>query len=327
VDKAAVDYFLTSKNTNSASIFLIITIATFCIIALLFFFYLRSRQKRRKMVSKNEPIHPAQETTTSIPSFSSRKSSELETEQKSISRSEFNKIYLFGIFTIYGKSGRDITYLFSSKLKQIFLYTLLNSEKEGVSSSMLNNIFWPEKTEEKVKNLKGVTISNLRKVLTEIEGVELVYDKGYFKILISEPCYCDYFTLIKSSPSCDELLSICERGQLLECTKQEFFDKYKRDSEDIIFSVLPQELSLRYNKKEFKQVLRICNILLKLDPLYEPALFYSVYSYNRLNEFEKLFKTYAIFVAEYRNTMGQTYPKSLESLLQDEAYNKVSVST
>lgn len=327
VDKAAVDYFLTSRKTNSANIFLIITIATSCIIALLFFFYLRNRQKRGKIVSKDEPIHlPAQETTASIPSFSSIKSSESETEQKATSKSEFNKIYLFGIFTVYGKSGRDITYLFSSKLKQIFLYTLFNSEKEGVNSSTLNNIFWPEKTDEKVKNLKGVTISNLRKVLTEIEGVELVYDKGYFKIIISEPCYCDYFTLIKSSPSCDELLSICERGQLLECTKQEFFDKYKRDSEDIIFSVLPQELSLRYNKKEFKQVLSICNILLKLDPLYEPALFYSVYSYSRLKEFERLFKTYAIFVAEYRNTMGQTYPKSLESLLQDEAYNKISVS-
>jgi two-component SAPR family response regulator len=327
VNKAAIEFFLIKKKTNFAGVFLIVIVLIFCIIVVLLFLYLNNKQKRGKMISKNEPIIlPVQEIPTSI-SSSSSKYSELVTVRKSTLKSEFNKIYLLGIFTVYGKSGRDITYLFSSKLKQIFLYTLLNSEKEGVSSTMLNNLFWPEKSEDKVRNLKGVTLSNLRKVLTEIEGVELVYDKAYFKIIISEPCYCDYFTLIKSldlqSLSCDELLSICERGQLLECVKQELFDKYKRDYEEIIFSILPQELSLYYNKKEFKQALRICTILLKLDPLYEPALFYSVYSYNCLKEFEKLFKVYAIFVAEYRNTMGQTYPKSLESLLQDEVYTGI----
>jgi hypothetical protein len=66
-------------------------------------------------------------------------------------------------------------------------------------------------------------------------------------------------------------------------------------------------------------VLRICAVLLKLDPLYEPALLYSIYSYNRLNDFEKLFQIYATFTTEYRNTMGQNYPKSLESLMQEEA--------
>ncbi|MDP4237854.1 MAG: hypothetical protein Q8904_00095 [Bacteroidota bacterium] len=323
VDKAAVEFYLNKKRINSSRVFSIIAITTLCLAAFLLYFYLHRKKKRGKMVSKSGSITlPVQEMPTTIPFSSSAKPSVSATEQKRGSRSEFNKIYLFGIFTVYGKSGRDITHLFSSKLKQIFLYTLLNSDKEGVSSAMLNNLFWPDKTEEKVKNLKGVTISNLRKVLTEIEGVELVYDKGFFKIIISEPCYCDYFTLIKSlalqSLSCDELLSISERGQLLECTTQEFFDKYKRNSEDIIFSILPQELSLRYNKNEFKQVLIISTILLKLDPLYEPALFYSIHSYNRLNEFEKLFKIYALFASEYRNTMGKAYPKSLESLLQDE---------
>ena len=322
VEKAAVEFYLSPKNRNHLSSFLSIIIATL-IISLLLFYTRRRILKRREKDSENEPIiHPVQEIPKSSPAVLSTKSSLIIADEKSTSRSELNKIYLFGIFTVYGKSGRDITYLFSSKLKQIFLYAILNSEKEGVSSTTLNNLFWPEKTEGKVKNLKGVTISNLRKALTEIEGIELVYDKGYFKIIISEPCYCDYLTLMKSltleSPSYDDIVSICERGQLLECNKQELFDKYKRDSEDLIFSILPQELSIRYNKNEFKQVLRICTILLKLDPLYEPALLYSIYSYNRINEFEKLFKIYAIFVSEYRNTMGQAYPKSLESLIQEE---------
>jgi len=232
VDKAAIEFYLTPKGTNAGRLFSILALTALCVFILLLIFILRGKLKKRKLILKEKSIIvPTQTLPSSISSKSSLSVSELS-ERISTAKTEFNKIYLYGIFTIYGKSGRDITYLFSNKLKQIFLYILLNSEKEGVSSALLNNLFWPEKTEEKVKNLKGVTISNLRKALTEIDGVELVYEKGFFKILISEPCYCDYFcrntAFSKHSQSCDDLLAICERGQLLECTKQELFDKYKR---------------------------------------------------------------------------------------------------
>ena len=82
--------------------------------------------------------------------------------------------------------------MFSNKLKLIFLYILLNSDSEGVSSSLLNSLFWPEKMEKKAKNLKGVTISNLRKALAEIDGVELIYDKGFFSFITTATRDCDY---------------------------------------------------------------------------------------------------------------------------------------
>jgi len=322
VDKATIDFYLASNKTSPGRLFMMIAVSILCLITLLFF-YLRNKQKRNKPLSPKPEVHPTQPTSIPlpVPPKAPLPTGELS-EVKPTIRNEFNKIYLYGLFTMYGKSGRDITYLFSNKLKQIFLYILLNSEKEGVSSTLLNNLFWPDKAEKKVKNLKGVTISNLRKALAEIDGVELVYEKGFFKIVISEPCYCDYFNLStllakQSESSYDQILSILERGQLLECTKHELFDKYKQHAEDILFSILPQELPTLYKKNEFKQVLRICTILLKIDPLYEPALAYSIYSYSHLNEVEKIFKIYAIFVAEYRNAMGEVYPKSLESLMQE----------
>lgn len=319
VDKAAIDFYLSSK-TGNHNILLIVLFSVLGVSGVLLV-YLRSKRKRNKKVSKAEPkVIPIQATPSSV----SHKSSMIHpdvSDREINAKTAFNKIYLYGIFTMYGKSGRDITYLFSIKLKQIFLYILLNSDKEGVSSTLLNNLFWPEKIDKKAKNLKGVTISNLRKALAEIEGVELVYERGFFKIIISEPCYCDYSylntLLVKRSQVNDDVLSILERGQLLECTKQELFDKYKQHTEDVVFSVLPQELSVLYKNGEYKKVLRICAILLKMDPLYEPALAYSIYSYNRLNEFEKIFKIYALFASEYRNSMGQAYPKSIESLIQE----------
>jgi len=323
VTQAALRFYSPDKN-NSKTILLIVLIFAFSISCLLFFNLIN---RKNKILSKiRTKLKPEPAPVQAIPIISPAHTKGSETvpdlsERKPITRTEYNKIYLFGIFTVYGKSGRDITHLFSNKLKQIFLYILLNSDKEGVSSTLLNSIFWPEKMDKKAKNLKGVTISNLRKALAEIDGVELVYERGFFKIVIIEPCYCDYShlnTLIANGSRVNEdMLCILERGQIFECTKQGLFDKAKQQTEDIIFSVMPQDLPILYKENEFKQVLRICYILLKIDPLFEPALTYSIYSYNRLNEFEKLFKIYSLFTSEYRKSMGQTYPKSLETLIQE----------
>lgn len=321
VNKAAIQLYSVKKSKGLGNILALIafTLGIGCIL----FLYLKNK-KRKKKSDPEFGLTPISGTekpaTTAI--FSKISASAVDAPKKElIPAPELNRIYLFGIFTVYGRSGRDITHLFSNKLKHIFLYILMNSDSEGVNSAMLNSLFWPDKMEKQAKNLKGVTISNLRKALAEIDGIELVYEKGFFKIVLSEPCYCDYFHLhtlfIENSQGADDIFRILERGQLLECTQLEIFDKYKQQSEDVIFSLLPQDLRILYKKGEYKQVLRICSILLKMDPLHEPALTYCIYSYSRLNEHEKLFRVYALFASEYRNSMGQSYAKSLEALLQE----------
>ncbi len=48
-----------------------------------------------------------------------------------------------------------MTYMFSPKIRHIFLYILINSiTKDGVLSSDMNNLFWPDKPDDKIKNLK-----------------------------------------------------------------------------------------------------------------------------------------------------------------------------
>lgn len=317
VDKATIERYSYNKENNKKCLFLILTgIAISGLFALFMFYHYNRRKNKDGEKNKDKEVFTAIESAPPTP-----KAPAHIVENRPSPKPEFNKVYIYGIFTVYGKSGRDVTHLFSNKLKHIFIYILLNSTKEGVNSSSLNDLFWPDKAEDKAKNLKGVTISNLRKALSEIEGMELIYEKGFFKIKVSEPCYCDYFCLHAHLPAdaqaYDCLLPIWERGRLLESSKHELFDKYKQYSEDIIFSTLPQGLPEHYQKNESKHVLRICAILLKRDPLYEPALIYMMLTYTRLNEFEKRSKTYTAFITEYRNTMGEEYPQSMEALLQE----------
>lgn len=240
-------------------------------------------------------------------------------------RERRNSVFLYGAFAVYGRTGRDVTHLFSNKLRQVFLYILVNSagKGEGVSSSSLSEVFWPDKPEEKAKNLKGVTISNLRKALLEVDGIKLTYAKGFFKIEI-EPreCRCDYFELtgrLAANPQGDNgLLDIWERGRLLERESNSLFDKYKRESEDALFSVLGQELPNSYRQGDYRRTLRISRVILLRDPVNEKALSFLVHAYKKVNDLESVYKVYSAFIIEYRKSLGENYPLTIEAILKRE---------
>ena len=100
------------------------------------------------------------------------------------------------------------------------------------------------------------------------------------------------------------------------------FDKYKQESENIILSLLPKDLPDYYQQNAYRYVLRICFIILKRDPLNEQALFYCIHSYKKLNDFENLSKIYSTFILEYRKSMGEDFPHTIEELLQRSESNK-----
>lgn len=327
VGKAEMEYYSTEKDCSDTLKWLFISLAllVFILAGGTFIYVLR-----RKKGTKEENNKRVDYVSPDIYIEKKVKKDDMEVDaiknvSRSVKQAECNKVYIYGIFTIYNRTGRDITYLFSKKLKHLFLYILLNSTEkgEGVNSSSLNEIFWPDKSEDKAKNLKGVTISNLRKVLSELDGIKLVYEKGVFKIAIeADICYCDYFSLqvhLATHPqSCESFLNIWERGRLLENESFSLYDKYKQLSEDIIFSLLPKDLPIYYQRNEFSYVLRICFIILRRDPLSEQALSYCVRSYKKLNDFASLSKVYSTFIIEYRKSMGEDYKKSIEELLQQD---------
>ncbi len=135
-----------------------------------------------------------------------------------------NSIYLFGEFTVRDRNNRNITYMFSAKLKQTFCLLLQYSTvDDGIASQHLSNILWPDKPADKVKNSRGVTINHLRKVLTELDGVELIYDKGYFKLILADELYCDYIRCLqiisdsKLDEHRDELVEILAGASSCNC--------------------------------------------------------------------------------------------------------------
>lgn len=234
-----------------------------------------------------------------------------------------NAIYLFGNFTVLDRKGIDISHLFSARIRRLFLYVLLHGS-HGVLSASLNEVFWADKPDDKVKNLKGVTINQLRKLLAELDGIELTYEKGYFRMVLDEACYCDYYRFVSLSARSDEatqqgeaLSGILLRGKFLEGDSSAELDGYKARVEEFLSSYFPLEMDRRFRRHGYEQVIRLCNAWLALDSLNETALSYLVYTLNRMGNSQEAILRYSAFIKEYRRLMGEDSPLLYKDLTEN----------
>ena len=228
-----------------------------------------------------------------------------------------NAVYLFGPFTVIDRNGRDITHLFSSRLRQVFIYILLHSTHNGVLSASLNEVFWPDKPDDKVKNLKGVTINQIRKNLAELDGVELVHDKGYFRLVFTD-CYCYYFrfrTLKNAEEVENELGILLMRGKFLDGMDAGMMDHFKQKVEEFLSSFLPLEIERLYQQHKYDAVIRFCNVLFRVDPVNELALAYGMHALNHTGSSQEAILQYSLFVREYRQMMNEEYSTSYAELM------------
>lgn len=241
-----------------------------------------------------------------------------------------NALYLFGEFTMLDKKGRDITHLFSAKIKQLFLLTFLNGigNKEGITSTYIYGLLWPEKELSSAKNLKGVTINRLRKILDDLEGIELVYTNGRYSIKLSENFYCDYQKYLEqidkirqsdvSQEVSQSLIEILSRGKFLKSVDEPMFDTFKSEQEYELYKILTIELNNLYNKGAYEQVVQSAEIWLGVDALSDTALWYLLNAYHKLRKEDQAMKKYYLYIAEYSKSMGNSYPHSYSDIIHND---------
>jgi len=268
--------------------------------------------KRRKTNSQNEDENIFPDTNDNVPTQVS--------DIQSIAR-KANSIYLFGQFRVLDRKNKDITYMFSSKLKQAFLTILQYSLTNGISSQQLSELLWPDKPEDKVKNSRGVTINHLRKIMKELDGIELIYEKGLFKIVINSAlCYCDYLRCIeiietdKVDQNSSEFIDIIRQGKFLKSINLPEFDSFKEDMEKILEPALLVQAEKSFNNEEYNQAIILCEAISYIDPINDDAVYYTVHALTKLKLNSEAQKQYFLFVKEYKKMMGKEYPVSFSEL-------------
>lgn len=230
-----------------------------------------------------------------------------------------NSIYLFGDFTVRDRNNRDITYMFSVQLKQIFCLILQYSTTEdGITSQRLSNILWPGKPADKVKNSRGVTINHLRKTLNELDGIELIYDKGYFKIVHTEDFYCDYtrcLQIISANEAEEyrkEFVEILTRGKFLQLSDDPLFDSFKEKMEKKLEPALILEMEKSFTAELYPATIALAEVMFNIDPLHDTALTFQIKAMQKLKMNDEARMKYQAFVIEYKKIMGTDYPHHIK---------------
>lgn len=230
-----------------------------------------------------------------------------------------NSIYLFGDFMVRDRKNKDITYLFSAKLKQVFCVILQYSTENGITSQRLSDILWPDKPASKVKNSRGVTINHLRKVLVELDGIELIYEKGSFRFVQTAEFYCDYtrcFEIISSANGLEEnreeLMEILSRGKFLKLTDDPSYDSFKEATEQKLEPVLLLEMEKSFATESYQATINFADFIFNIDPLNDTALAFQIKAMQKLKMNEEAKLRYQAFVAEYKKIIGNDYPHQLK---------------
>jgi two-component SAPR family response regulator len=239
-----------------------------------------------------------------------------------------NSIYVFGDFTVYDNKGFNISHLFNPKVKHLFLYILFKSfeNNKGVDSHEIHSAIWPDKSPENAKNLKGVALNQIRKIITDINGIELIFNNGYFSINIDKQVYFDYFQaihLINDStiaPNTESrirnIAEITARGFFLVSTNNCNLASLKQlisiKIKDILFPVMVQS----YKEHRYANTIIVSKILFIFDNCDENIAKYEIKSYLKLEMTEAARKSYTHFLNCLPKEQKEHFPLTFNEFSQ-----------
>lgn len=286
-----------AKSDSSNLLWLILaTVSSFIVLT----FYFKKRRKEKKSIIQ----------TTSY-------STSLEQHPQK------NAIFLFGSFAVYDRVGRNISYMFSARLKQTFLLILENSAKEGITTQQLTQALWADRDDNKAKNIRGVTINELRKILDELEGVSLIYDNSFYKLIFEGDSFCDYSRCMALDSSLLQVFDIslfnhiASRGRFIQDDNDELYDSLKTSLELHIEPILHRLIQSSYQDRNFSQTISLCEAMLNIDSISDFAILYLVHAMEQVNVASEARKRFFQFIVEYKKMIGEEYPKDYTSILNE----------
>ncbi|MBI9057266.1 MAG: hypothetical protein JEZ01_05800 [Labilibaculum sp.] len=294
------------NNTLPLSVKLFYALLASILLFLIFFIRQKIKAKLKKEQIIQEPINSFQEK---IPTY------ELP---------QINAILLFGGFQVFGQKGKDITYRFSPTLKELFLLILLYSieDGKGISSRRIQEFLWPDKPEAKAKNNRGVNIKKLRSILEDIDGIEIVFDNNYWKIILQENVFCDIAsiqdelkTTDKNKIQFEKIIHILNRGTLLRDIEPEWLDPFKDKTTGLIVSSLEEwvsKLNLDTNIR-----FAISNVIFEFDQMNETALRVKCSLLSKQGKHSLAMESYEHYVKMYVKLYNEEYQFSFKEIVSE----------
>ncbi len=235
-------------------------------------------------------------------------------------------ISIFGGFQVMNNEGKNITSAFTPLIKELFLFIMLTSLRQGkgVSSRTLDEVFWFDKSAKAAQNNRSVNIGRLKSLLENVGNCKINRETGYWKFEFNpEDIYCDYYSylqlienkLLNTKEGIVALLRIIQDGPALQNIQADWLDKFKLEiSNEITDNIIAYILNEGKNQDpEF--IIQMTDALFMFDMVNEEAMIIKCNTLARIGKHSLAKTTYHNFEKEYLHLYDEKYPKSFNQVL------------
>ena len=297
-------------------LFLLTALAIVLGVVVIFF----TRRKKQKKIMHLEgnliPIHqPELVGIAGMPFF-----------QNHADRDIHSSIFLFGQFQVFDKEGHDITGLFTPLLKELFLIICINTIRQGrgISSEMLNEKLWHDKSEKDAKNNRSVNIAKLKIILERIGNCVINKESGFWQFQISDDQICidfrKYTHIVQQAQNArtdyiHPLVDIIRRGAFLHQIEYDWLDNIKSEISNSTIDLCLNYIKTHGISKEPEFIIEITNCIFYFDHLNEDALIYQCKALIAMKRFTLASNIYLKFAKEYKEIYGAEFTKSFHEAI------------
>jgi len=233
-----------------------------------------------------------------------------------------NQIQLFGEFKAINNKNEDVTDLFTPKVRELFIFTLINSVKNGIGAPIpdVNETLWYGIEDKKVANNRAVTLNKLRKILAHFNKIEITSQNGYLHLNLSEDFFCDYVEAIQlckipegmSRQQLQLFFHLVKKGRLLKGVDWDWLDEVRGFTGNQVIDNLLKLASDCKKENKTKDVEKVSQRILEYDDLNEEALYLQIWALQKGNNSHLAKFNFESFRSKYEKAMGESYALSFK---------------
>ncbi len=237
-----------------------------------------------------------------------------------------NQIKLFSEFKAINNIGKEITNLFTPKVKELFLFVLIYTVKNGNGAriSDVNEQLWPGIEPKKIANNRAVTLNKLRKILSEIEGVEIVIQNRYLIIKIKDPFFSDYVEAINlcqmpggmSRRQLETFFVLVKKGSLLKEINWNWLDDIRGYTGNLVIDNLLNLSSIYKKENDLEGIDSISKRILDYDDLNEEAIYLQIWVLQKTNNSHLAKFNFKSFCTKYEESLGEPFSMDFEEFIK-----------
>lgn len=233
-----------------------------------------------------------------------------------------NQIILFGGFRATDREGNEVSGLFTPKVKELLLFSLLTTLKNGMGATVgeIDEQLWPNMDASKVSNNRAVTLNKLRKILQRMEGLEIITQNGLLQTKFDKPFFCDYVEAYKlchipggmNKVQLETFYMLVEKGQFLKGLNWKWLDEVKGYTGNQVIDNLLKLATVYKSEKKTSEIETIAGRILEYDDLNEEAVWLKIWCLRQRNNGHQAKFYFDSFITRYQEAMAENFPMNYD---------------